>query len=105
LKAFGTMILKTSWNTGANAFMCLMAVRAGSTECIDGLKTVHEQIDNAGLVANDVVLLDGAGADPVSTILVQMAAWMRWVEDQPWDPAFVVGQPVLGVDGTLVGIG
>jgi serine-type D-Ala-D-Ala carboxypeptidase/endopeptidase (penicillin-binding protein 4) len=105
LEAFGTMILKTSWNTGANALMCLMAAETGSTECIDGLKTVHVQINNAGLVANDVILLDGQGADPASTTPAQMAAWMRWAKVQPWGPAFVAGQPVLGVDGTLASAG
>ena len=99
------MILKTSYNTGANAMMCLLAAKAGSTDCIDGLKTVHEQIDKAGLVADDVILFDGQGADPASTTPAQMMAWMAWAQTQPWGAAFVAGQPVLGVDGTLASAG
>lgn len=105
LEAFGTMILKTSYNTGANAMMCLMAARAGSPDCIDGLKAVHEQIDKAGLVADHVLLFDGQGADPASTTPAQMVAWMRWAQTQPWGAALVAGQPVLGVDGTLASTG
>jgi serine-type D-Ala-D-Ala carboxypeptidase/endopeptidase (penicillin-binding protein 4) len=105
LERFGTMIVKTSWNTGANAMMCLLAAKAGSTDCIDGLKTMHEQIDKAGLVANDVLLFDGAGADPASTTPAQMMAWMTWAQAQSWGAVFVAGQPVLGVDGSLAGTG
>jgi len=105
LEAFGTMILKTSYNTGANAMMCLLAARAGSADCVDGLTTMHEQIDKAGLVADDVLLFDGQGADPASTTPAQMAAWMRWAQTQPWGAALVAGQPVLGVDGTLASTG
>ncbi|MPY92217.1 MAG: D-alanyl-D-alanine carboxypeptidase/D-alanyl-D-alanine-endopeptidase [Acidimicrobiia bacterium] len=105
LSEFGSMILETSYNTGANALMCLMAASAGSEDCIDGLKTVHEKIDEAGLVADDIVLLDGQGADPASTTPEQMAGWMAWAQAQPWGPDFVAGQPVLGVSGSLASVG
>jgi D-alanyl-D-alanine carboxypeptidase/D-alanyl-D-alanine-endopeptidase (penicillin-binding protein 4) len=105
MAAFGRMILETSYNTGANALMCLLAAHGGSPDCLDGLEAVHRQLDRAGVVADGVVLFDGQGADPASTTPDQMVAWLRWAQTQPWGQEFVAGQPVLGVSGTLASTG
>ncbi|WP_235916135.1 D-alanyl-D-alanine carboxypeptidase/D-alanyl-D-alanine-endopeptidase [Antrihabitans cavernicola] len=105
MKAFGSMILETSYNTGANAMMCLLAVEAGSTDCTAGLKTIRDEVEMAGLNSNEVVLVDGQGADPASTTPKQMAAWMQWAAGQSWGPDFVAGQPILGVTGSLASSG
>ena len=101
LKAFGTMILETSYNTGANALLCLLAARSGSTDCDDGLQAIRAAIDKAGIDSDAVVLVDGQGADPASTTPKQMTDWMTWAAEQPWGDSFVAGQPVLGESGTL----
>src|SRR5258705_1934994 len=101
LHVIGAMILQTSYNTGANAMLCLLAVKAGSTDCTAGLKTIRETIDRAGLVSDDVVLVDGQGRDPASTTPTQMTAWVRWAAAQPWGPVFEGGQSVLGETGQL----
>ena len=105
LQAFGSMIMQTSYNTGANAMLCLLAVKAGSTDCTTGLKTIRDTIDKAGLVSDDVVLVDGAGRDPASTTPTQMTAWVRWAAAQPWGPVFESGQSVLGEKGQLASSG
>jgi D-alanyl-D-alanine carboxypeptidase/D-alanyl-D-alanine-endopeptidase (penicillin-binding protein 4) len=105
IAAMGTMILKTSYNTGANALLCLLAANQGSDDCLDGLEPVREQIETAGLAANDVVLFDGQGADPASTTPAQMVNWLRWTQSQPWGAAFKAGQPVLGESGSLATAG
>ncbi|MBV9326248.1 MAG: hypothetical protein JO352_20995 [Chloroflexi bacterium] len=43
------MILTTSYNTGANAVLCLLAVHAGSTDCLDGLPVIRALTDRAGI--------------------------------------------------------
>ena len=101
LHAFGTMILETSYNTGANALLCLLAARSGSHDCEDGLKTIRTTIDKSGIDSDAVVLVDGQGADPASTTPKQMTGWMTWAAEQPWGDVFVAGQPVLGESGTL----
>ncbi len=101
LERFGTMILLTSYDTGANAVLCLLAAGRGSTHCTDGLKSIREQVDAAELDSDNVLLFDGQGADPASTTPTQMAAWMTWVRTQPWGDALVAGQPVLGESGTM----
>jgi D-alanyl-D-alanine carboxypeptidase/D-alanyl-D-alanine-endopeptidase (penicillin-binding protein 4) len=105
LSAFGTMVLETSYNTGANALLCLLAATAGSTTCTDGLTTIREAIDKSGIDSDAVVLIDGQGADPASITPRQMAGWVKWAAEQPWGPEFVAGQPVLGETGTLAAAG
>jgi D-alanyl-D-alanine carboxypeptidase/D-alanyl-D-alanine-endopeptidase (penicillin-binding protein 4) len=105
LRAIGTMILATSYNTGANALMCLLAAHAGSTNCLEGLKPMRALIDKAGLVSNDIALVDGQGADPASVTPQQMAGWVKWTQTQPWGATFKAGLPVLGEFGSLSGNG
>jgi D-alanyl-D-alanine carboxypeptidase/D-alanyl-D-alanine-endopeptidase (penicillin-binding protein 4) len=99
------MILETSYNTGANALMCLLAAHGGSPDCLDGLAAVHSQLDRAGIASDDVVLFDGQGADPASTTSEQMVAWLTWARTQPWGEEFAADLPVLGVSGTLASTG
>jgi D-alanyl-D-alanine carboxypeptidase/D-alanyl-D-alanine-endopeptidase (penicillin-binding protein 4) len=103
LSSIGTMILETSYNTGANTVLCLLAVHGGSTACVDGLKPMRTVLDQAGLSAAEVVLTDGEGAYPASTTPEQMTRWLAWTQTQPWGATFLAGQPVLGETGTLAG--
>lgn len=105
LKEFGKMILATSYNTGANALLCHLAVNAGSTDCLDGLQPIRDLIDEAGLASDKVVLIDGQGADPASVTSVQISDWLRWTQEQPWAAAYRAGLPVLGESGTLASVG
>jgi D-alanyl-D-alanine carboxypeptidase/D-alanyl-D-alanine-endopeptidase (penicillin-binding protein 4) len=105
LSAFGSMILETSYNTGANAVLCLPAAHQGSTDCVDGLKVIRGVIERGGLVSNAVVLTDGEGAYPASVTPEQMVRWLTWTQTQPWGAALKAGQPVLGQTGTLSAVG
>lgn len=105
LREFGKMILATSYNTGANALMCQLAVHEGSTDCLDGLRPIRRLIERAGLRSDDVILVDGQGGDPASTTPMQMADWIRWTQDQTWAAAFNAGLPVLGESGGLASVG
>lgn len=60
-------------------------------------------INDAGLVAADVVLVDGQGADPASAPPGQMVSYLRWTQTQPRGATLKAGQPVLGQSGTLAG--
>src|SRR6202022_496517 len=88
LSEVGTMILQTSYNTGANAVLCLLAAHAGSTNCLDGLQPIRTQLNQAGLAPSNVVLVDGQGADPASVTPQDMARWLVWTQAQLWGPAF-----------------
>lgn len=105
MSAMGRMILEISYNAGSNAFLCLLAVKAGSKSCTDGLKTVTGLVDRAGLDPQAVFLIDGQGGDPASTTPHQAALWAKWALTRPWGKAFVRGQPVLGKTGSLAANG
>ena len=55
----GRTIIQISYNVGANAFMCLLAVKRGSTDCTDGLETMDALVVKAGLDPESVFLIDG----------------------------------------------
>ncbi|MEO6957096.1 MAG: D-alanyl-D-alanine carboxypeptidase/D-alanyl-D-alanine-endopeptidase [Antricoccus sp.] len=101
LSAFGSLVLKTSYNTGANTLLCLLAAHQGSTDCVDGLKPIRAMADKAGLNPSDVVLIDGQGADPASMPPAQMVKFLRWTQNQSWGATLKAGQPVFGETGTL----
>jgi len=105
LSAMGSMILETSYNTGANAFLCLLAVEAGATDCTAGLDTVYQLAEEADLDTDRLFLVDGQGQDPASTTPREISRWVQWSRDQRWGDVFVKGQPVLGKSGTLASAG
>ena len=105
LGQMGTMIMEMSYNAGANAFLCLLAVERGSENCIDGLETVYELTAEAGIDTSELFLVDGQGADPASTTPRQISRWMQWSREQPWGEAFVASQPILGETGSLAANG
>ena len=105
MKAFGTMVLETSYNTGANAMLCLLAVKSGSKDCTEGLKSIRSAIDKSGITSDQVILVDGQGADPASSTARQLAGWVTWAAGQSWGADFVAGQPKLGETGSLASVG
>ncbi len=105
LSAEGSMILQTSYNTGANALLCQLAAHAGSTSCLDGLPVIRTLTDLAGIPDSDLILIDGQGADPASVTPEQMVRWLNWTQTRPWAAVFKAGQPVLGESGTLAAAG
>lgn len=105
LSVMGTGILEVSHNFGANVFMCLLAVDRGSTNCEDGLKTVYELAEEAGIDTDELFLVDGQGAPPNSTTPRIVTRWMQWSLEQPWGDVFFDGQPVLGETGGLAPYG
>lgn len=105
LGEMGGMILATSYNTGANAFLCLLAVQAGSDSCPDGLPAVRALAAEAGIPAADLVITDGQGGDPSSATPEAIVTWFEWIDEQPWADTFWSGQPILGERGSLSGVG
>jgi D-alanyl-D-alanine carboxypeptidase/D-alanyl-D-alanine-endopeptidase (penicillin-binding protein 4) len=105
LSESGGMILATSFNTGANTFLCYLAVEAGSKECSDGLPAVRALTEQAGISPSEIVLVDGQGGDPASATPEAIIKWLTWSMDQPWGDMLKAGQPILGERGSLSGVG
>ncbi|GLV85056.1 D-alanyl-D-alanine carboxypeptidase/D-alanyl-D-alanine-endopeptidase [Streptomyces lavendulae subsp. lavendulae] len=99
---YATLILKVSHNLGANLDMCLLAVTAGSRQCMAGFPVLAGFLDRAGVDREQAELLDGRGGNPADRAtpqaLVQMLTyWQRTPEAARFREAL----PVLGVDGLL----
>lgn len=105
LQEMGSMILATSYNTGANDFLCLLAVEAGSQDCSDGLPAIRDLATEAGISPSDFVIVDGQGSDPSSATPTAITQWFKWVDGRPWADTFWAGQPILGERGSLSGVG
>jgi D-alanyl-D-alanine carboxypeptidase/D-alanyl-D-alanine-endopeptidase (penicillin-binding protein 4) len=61
---YAKLILKVSHNYGANLNLCLMAVKAGSTDCNDAFPIMKKFFEKAGVDTEQVALADGRGATP-----------------------------------------
>lgn len=101
LGEMGGMILATSYNTGANAFLCLLAADTGSTDCDDGLPAIRALAESAGIDPARVVLVDGQGGDPASATPEAVIQLLDFIQDQPWGGTFIEGLPNLGERGSL----
>ena len=105
LTQLGDLILNTSHNRGAETFLCLLAVGAGSTECTDGLAPIREVIAQAGIGDSAVFSVDGEGSDPNATTPEAMVQLLIWATDQEWGEAYRAGLPILGERGSLIEVG
>jgi D-alanyl-D-alanine carboxypeptidase/D-alanyl-D-alanine-endopeptidase (penicillin-binding protein 4) len=101
LSEYVKVILKVSYNRGADDLVCLVAAARGSRNCVDGLKTELATIQRLGVSPVTTILFDGAGSSeydrsslPDFTTLLRRAALAKW----GW--TLHHGLPILGVDGT-----
>ncbi len=96
------LIMKVSLNLGANLVVCLLAVKAGSSDCEDGFPVLRSYLTKSGVDVTSVALSDGRGGDlndratPIA--VTQMLKY--WI-DQPDFDRWRNTLPILGVDGTL----
>jgi serine-type D-Ala-D-Ala carboxypeptidase/endopeptidase (penicillin-binding protein 4) len=61
---YAKLILKVSHNYGANLDLCLIAVKAGSTDCNDAFPIIKKFFEKAGVDTDQVAFADGRGATP-----------------------------------------
>jgi serine-type D-Ala-D-Ala carboxypeptidase/endopeptidase (penicillin-binding protein 4) len=99
---YAKLILKVSHNYGANLDLCLMAVKAGSTDCNDAFPIMKKFFEKAGVDTDQVALADGRGGNPTDRFTPEAATEMLsyWLK-QPQAKAFREMLPVMGVDGSL----
>ena len=104
-REYAKLILKVSHNLGANLVVCLMAVKAGSTDCDDGFAVMRSFFARAHVDRNQLMLADGDGGNPVNRVTPRAAvALLRYWLARPEGAAFRHLLPDLGVDGTLASV-
>jgi serine-type D-Ala-D-Ala carboxypeptidase/endopeptidase (penicillin-binding protein 4) len=96
------VVLKVSYNRGADLLICLTAVKGGSTSCPAGLVDTAKTVNALGIEPNTTYQFDGAGSDERSrTSPGSMSSFLRGASKASWGKVFEAGLPILGVDGTL----
>ena len=99
---YAKLILKVSHNYGANLDVCLMAVKAGSTDCNDGFPVMEKFFEKAGVEVEQVAFADGRGLNPVDRFTPRAATdLLRYWLKEHQAKTFREMLPELGVDGTL----
>lgn len=102
---YAKLILKVSHNLGANLTLCLMAVKAGSTNCADGLSAIASFLDRAHVDRTQVAMADGRGGNPVDRFTPQAATeLLRYWLGRSESAQFRQLLPILGEAGGLAGI-
>ena len=98
LSEFVKVILKLSYNRGADVMVCLVAVKAGSRDCADGLERI-KTITALGVSPDSTIVYDGAGSDDAGrTSPVDEVTFLRNILTQPWGHVVGDGMSILGVD-------
>ena len=99
---YAKLILKTSHDMGANLNVCLMAVKAGSTDCDNGFPVIAAFLDRVHVDRDQIALADGQGGNPVDRLTPQVVTeLLRYWLGQPEATTFRLMLPILGVDGSM----
>src|SRR5215208_4362631 len=99
---YAKLILKVSHNYGANLNVCLMAVKAGSTDCNDAFPVMKSFFEKAGVDVDQVALADGRGGNPTDRFTPKAATdLLRYWLHQPQAKTFREMLPELGINGSL----
>jgi D-alanyl-D-alanine carboxypeptidase/D-alanyl-D-alanine-endopeptidase (penicillin-binding protein 4) len=101
LSEFVKVILKISYNRGADLMVCLVAVKNGSRSCPDGLAYELQTITALGVSPESTIPYDGAGSvDAARTSPADQTALLRGLTRTPWGRYVHDGMAIMGVDGT-----
>ena len=96
-----TYTLKVSYNRGAETFVCLLAVAAGSTDCGDGFPKLAELWSKAGLDPKGTALVDGSGLPGCNILAANQTDLQVIMAKRPDAARWRATLPILGVDGSL----
>lgn len=101
LSEYVKVILKVSYNRGADLMVCLAAVKAGSRDCGEGLVAVVRLLARHGISPTSTYPFDGAGTSNNNrTTPSDLATFLNGIATTPWGSAIHDGMAVLGIDGS-----
>jgi D-alanyl-D-alanine carboxypeptidase/D-alanyl-D-alanine-endopeptidase (penicillin-binding protein 4) len=105
LAAYVKLIMKVSYNRGADLMTCLAAVKTGSTDCEQGLVAEVATATARGVSKDQVFPFDGAGSDDKSRVTpTALATFYKQAIQEPYANALSDSLPILGKDGTLANV-
>jgi D-alanyl-D-alanine carboxypeptidase/D-alanyl-D-alanine-endopeptidase (penicillin-binding protein 4) len=105
LSQFANLILKVSYNEGADLMVCLAAAKAGSTNCLQGLTSEVKTMNQLGVSSTSAIPFDGAGSDDRGrSTPAAMATFLRNAAKTSFGSTLFNGFPLLGRNGTLANV-
>jgi D-alanyl-D-alanine carboxypeptidase len=105
LAEYVKLIMKVSYNRGADLMTCLAAARTGSTDCEQGLVAEVETFTELGGPETGAFPFDGAGSnDQNRATPTALASFYQAATNTPYADALFDSLPILGVDGTLADV-
>jgi D-alanyl-D-alanine carboxypeptidase/D-alanyl-D-alanine-endopeptidase (penicillin-binding protein 4) len=105
LSQYAKLILKVSYNRGADLMACLAAVKLGSRDCARGMAAEVKTAIGLGVRRSEVIPFDGAGSDDQGrTTPIALATLLRGIPGTGYGKTFVESLPILGRDGTMANV-
>ncbi len=105
LSQYAKLILKVSYNRGADLMTCLAAAKLRSTNCLNGLDAEVKTATGLGVPATSMFVFDGAGSnDQGRTTPAALATLLRRVAKTSYGNTLFHALPILGRDGTLANV-
>ena len=102
LSEYGRLVLKVSYNIGADTSLLLWGLTRGSDNMNDTLAIERDNlINNIGIPGDEFTFFDGSGgSDTVATnkAVIQM---LEYISKQSFFPDYLQLLPILAVDGSL----
>jgi D-alanyl-D-alanine carboxypeptidase/D-alanyl-D-alanine-endopeptidase (penicillin-binding protein 4) len=93
---------KVSQNLHAELLLRRLGRLGGTGSIADGLAVVRAMLAKAGVARAGYDFSDGSGMSTYNRVAPRaMVAFLRWVDAQPWGPAWRSTLPTGGVEGTL----
>ncbi len=105
ISQYAKLILKVSYNRGADLMACLAAVRLGSRNCLTGIKAEVTTATGLGVPRNGLFPQDGAGSDDQGRSSPQaLAILLRGLTRTSYGATLKDSLPILGRDGTMANV-
>ncbi|MBV9579282.1 MAG: D-alanyl-D-alanine carboxypeptidase/D-alanyl-D-alanine-endopeptidase, partial [Chloroflexi bacterium] len=105
LGQYGNLVMKVSYNRGADLMACLSAVKVGSTDCTQGVAASVDTFTGLGVSRTGAFPFDGAGSDDRGRSSPNaLAMFYQAVPQTPYGQTLFDALPVLGKSGTLANV-
>ncbi|MBV9596777.1 MAG: D-alanyl-D-alanine carboxypeptidase/D-alanyl-D-alanine-endopeptidase [Chloroflexi bacterium] len=105
LAQYANLIMKVSYNRGADLMACLSAVKVDSTDCTRGVAAEVDTFTGLGVSKTSAFPFDGAGSDDKGrSSPTALATFYQAVPQTAYGQTLFDALPVLGKSGTLANV-
>jgi D-alanyl-D-alanine carboxypeptidase len=99
---FGKLVLKVSYNIGADTSLILWGLTQGSDNMEDTLQIERDNlIQNIGIPGDEFLFVDGSGGGDTTATNKAVLRMLEYISKQSFFPGYLELLPILGVDGSL----